>query len=86
MSNQLVVMRLKNMHAKHPQQDDSKVCSKCGTKVGIYPSGQKVLKKNPSFSIICDVCIGPIKRFAEPAPGAIEEAIENRRMKKLLDM
>lgn len=52
----LIVMRLIDMHKLHPHQDNSRRCSKCGWGVGIYPSGQKVLRENPSLPVICNVC------------------------------
>jgi hypothetical protein len=52
----LVAMRLADMHKVHPQQDNSRVCSSCGAPVGVYPSGQGVLKRFPQLKIICNVC------------------------------
>ena len=52
----LVVMRLKDMRAMHPDQDNSHVCSKCNEPVGIYPSGQRSLRNFPEMAIICHVC------------------------------
>lgn len=55
----LVVMRLEDMWRRHPRQDNSRVCSKCGEKVGIYPSGQSALKADPTLAIVCNVCSEP---------------------------
>jgi hypothetical protein len=52
----LVAMRLADMNRMHPRQDDSKACSRCGARVGIYPSGQSALKHNPRMPILCQVC------------------------------
>jgi hypothetical protein len=52
----LIVMRLTNMYKVHPRQDESKVCSKCDERVGIYPSGQAALKANPDIKIVCINC------------------------------
>lgn len=52
----LVVMRLDDMRRQHPDQDNSRFCSECGQKVGIYPSGQKALKAHPEMTVICSVC------------------------------
>ena len=52
----LVAMRLKDMFSVHPRQDNSRFCSKCGERVGLYPSGQNALRNNPSMPIICAVC------------------------------
>lgn len=55
----LVVMRLKDMWNLHPDQDNSRVCSKCGEGVGIYPSGQNALARMPEMAIICAICANP---------------------------
>jgi hypothetical protein len=52
----LVAMRLADMTRHHPGQDDSRVCATCGHVVGIYPSGQWVLRKWPGIRVICSVC------------------------------
>ena len=52
----LVANRLAQMFRVHPQQDNSKVCSECKERVGVYPTGQRALKKNPNITIICSVC------------------------------
>jgi hypothetical protein len=79
---ELVVMRLKDMYTKHPNQDNTHKCSQCGFEVGIYPSGQKVLKENPDAVIICQICIGNLDLTqATPAPGALEEAFGKGRKK-----
>jgi hypothetical protein len=54
----LVVMRLTDMHRVHPEQDNSHVCAKCGEQVGIYPSGQAVLKARANdIRILCSHCV-----------------------------
>lgn len=57
----LVVMRLKDMWKVHPDQDSSRVCSKCGEPVGIYPTGQRSLRNFPEMAIICHVCASGVK-------------------------
>jgi hypothetical protein len=52
----LVCMRLADMHRIHPSQDNSHVCSDCGQRVGLYPSGQKAVRDNPGITIVCHVC------------------------------
>jgi hypothetical protein len=77
--NQLIVMRLADMHTRHPQQDDTKVCSKCGQQVGIYPSGQRALAEDSDLEILCMKCVPANDLGAylnSPAPGAIEEALD----------
>jgi hypothetical protein len=79
---QLVVMRLCDMFNQHPDQDNSRICGTCGFKVGIYPSGQKIIKDNPNIILICQVCSVPMDKFGIPAPGAIEEAVEMRKRRR----
>jgi hypothetical protein len=58
-------MRLSEMTRHHPAQIE-RVCSECGEIVGIYPSGQNVLKHNPNTKIICSKCITvPSSNFNE---------------------
>jgi DNA-directed RNA polymerase subunit RPC12/RpoP len=52
----IVVMRLTEMRYVHPQQDNSRVCAKCGKQVGIYPSGQAMLKAHANMRVICTHC------------------------------
>jgi hypothetical protein len=52
----LVAMRLIDMHKVHPGQTTMD-CALCGEKVGVYPSGQKVLRLTPGLvEVICHVC------------------------------
>ena len=76
--SELIVMRLCDMHRVHPDQDDSKVCSKCGFQVGIYPSGQRILEQKPHMKIICNVCATFSEYPVVLAPGAIEEKKESK--------
>jgi hypothetical protein len=76
MSEILVVMRLADMTRVHPAQDNSRVCSRCGERVGLYPSGQRVLRARPQTQIVCHVCILKDRREGDIgvlAPGALEE-------------
>lgn len=85
MTTSLLVMRLKDMHRVHPRQDDSKVCARCGHRVGIYPSGQQVLKQDPSVEIVCSVCMEQDSRRPDvimPAPGALAEPAQSRNRKE----
>jgi len=77
--NELLVMRLVDMGRIHPKQDNSKVCSKCGHQVGIYPTGQKWLKKYPKTVIICPQCVGPNYdgRAVAPMSEMIQESRES---------
>ena len=74
----LVVMRLANMRRVHPRQNDSRACSRCGERVGIYPSGQHVIAAHPGIEIVCEVCIQRAEVDAAfLAPGAKREASES---------
>jgi ribosomal protein L33 len=57
MSGELLVMRLADMGRIHPQQDNTKFCSNCNERVGIYPTGQAWIKKNPKTKLICSICV-----------------------------
>ena len=78
----LVCMRLKDMQRVHPYQDNSHVCSKCGERVGIYPSGQSALKGNPAMPIICAICVqeGPRgeNRPAAPWSEIVQELCDSK--------
>ena len=54
----LVVMRLTEMARVHPRQIES-VCDDCGERVGIYPSGQRVIMREPGTRVLCNYCIDP---------------------------
>jgi hypothetical protein len=69
----LAVMRLADMTRVHPRQDNSRVCAKCGEQVGIYPSGQDVLRHCRDVRIVCVQCLG----HAFPTPGAEREPFES---------
>ncbi len=70
----LIAMRLADMVFRHPEQDNSRVCSGCGQVVGIFPSGQRVLAANPAAKVVCQVCHDPSAvDLHVTAPGALEE-------------
>jgi hypothetical protein len=81
----LIVMRLAEMHRVHPRQDDSRVCSKCGERVGIFPSGQAVLQRDPTTQIFCHICYvngeapADIETMAPGAEGELSESVPARR-------
>ena len=67
----LVVMRLIDMHKVHPDQTVMD-CALCGEKVGVYPTGQKVLRLTPGpVEVVCHVCaareVDPKHDVAKPA-------------------
>ena len=76
--NVLVVMRLADMHRRHPDQDDTRFCPSCGERVGIYPSGQAALRFDPSLAIQCQICAQKEPaRIQILAPGALEERFQS---------
>ena len=72
----LIVMRLADMHRVHPKQDNSHVCNTCGEKVGVYPSGQQIMRQYPDVRLLCQHCIEPVD-IAILAPGAGNEMFES---------
>jgi hypothetical protein len=75
----LVAMRLIAMRKVHPEQVTMD-CALCGEKVGVYPSGQKVLRLavGPA-EVICHVCAAktydPEQDTDEPA-GSVDEIVQ----------
>ena len=74
---ELLCMRLADMHRVHPEQVVD-VCHLCGELVGVYPSGQQVMREHPDAMLVCQVCREP-GRGAKLAPGAEREPFESRR-------
>src|SRR5262249_42727919 len=70
----LFVMRLSDMHFVHPGQITSH-CSECGEEVGIYPSGQRVMRRHRT-TLICHVCADLTSADAL-APGAEDERFQS---------
>jgi hypothetical protein len=86
-SDELIVMRLKDMWRTRPDQDNSKVCSKCGIQVGIFPSGQAFLKERPDVKIVCFACMSAERNanvIEVPVPGALSEMTDTE-LKELGD-
>lgn len=74
---ELIVMRLADMHVVHPKQITAR-CSRCGHDVGVYPSGQRVMREIPRVKLVCQVCKMP-EPYAKLAPGAREERAQSVR-------
>lgn len=70
----LVVMRLAEMRRVHPRQIES-VCDGCGAKVGIFPSGQRIIAADPRTRVLCSHCSDPATATGL-APGALDEPTE----------
>lgn len=75
----LLCMRLADMHVVHPDQIIT-ICSSCGEEVGVYPSGQKVMREVPRVKVLCQVCRTP-GEGAMLAPGAEHEPMQSVRRK-----
>ena len=72
----LICMRLADMVRVHPDQITSR-CAVCGHEVGIYPSGQLVLKRMPGLRVVCQICMQPAD-VTVLAPGAEAEPLQSR--------
>lgn len=77
MTTELIVMRLADMTRVHPDQITSR-CSKCNEEVGVYPSGQNVMREMDDVVLVCQVCKGKFNLFGTHlAPGAASEPFES---------
>jgi hypothetical protein len=73
----LIVMRLADMKRVHPLQITAQ-CSKCGETVGVYPSGQAIMRDYPGeIELVCQVC-KPSGGIQVPVPGALLEPFQSR--------
>ena len=75
MTDVLIVMRLADMERVHPDQITAR-CSNCNHVVGVYPSGQHVMRQYPNVKLLCQVCKQPGPQAAL-APGAELEPFES---------
>ena len=76
----LVVMRVARMTKAHPETDFTHRCARCREPVGIFPSGQRLLREQPNVEIVCDGCAGnttAIMLAGEALPGVRQEARES---------
>lgn len=73
----LIVMRLADMARVHPDQITGR-CARCNQIVGIYPSGQEVLRQRSDVEIVCEKCQPP-DADVRLAPGAEIEPFESRK-------
>jgi len=54
----LTCMLAEDMYVAHPKTNWDHVCNRCKLPVGVYPSGQKVLKRRDlDVEIICNRCV-----------------------------
>lgn len=78
----LIVMRSADMALVHPQTDFSHQCSQCAAEVGIYPSGQAIIRRfgTKRMRILCSRCVDARQvSIAQPAPGALAEVRQSVR-------
>lgn len=75
----LLAMRLADMHRVHPEQITAR-CARCNHEVGVYPSGQRILRELSDVELVCQVCHEP-GPFAQLAPGAEAEMLQSRERK-----
>lgn len=74
----LIVMRLAEMRRVHPEMDSSHKCGCCGEAVGVYPSGQRILKRHPDATVVCNHCVTADDiRMARMARGALAERAQS---------
>jgi hypothetical protein len=76
---ELVCMRLVDMHRVHPEQITAR-CSQCGHEIGVYPSGQEVMRLHPDAKLFCQVCKAP-GNDTKLAPGAEVEPFQSVKKK-----
>jgi hypothetical protein len=81
-----VTTRLIDMRLVHPQQDNSRVCSKCGERVGLYPSSQRRLRDSPGLRIICFVCAAYEAKPSDEitTAGSVEDIVQEARDSRAL--
>ena len=77
MKRELIVMRLANMERVHPDQITAR-CSGCNAEVGVFPSGQKIMRHFRDVALFCQVCRQP-GSDARLAPGAELEPFQSHR-------
>jgi RNase P subunit RPR2 len=76
----LVVMRVEDMHVRHPDQIETEVCSVCAAPVAVYPSGQSIMREQGRLRVklVCNACVEPFTLLrTKLAPGAREEKAES---------
>jgi hypothetical protein len=61
----------------HPLTDWTHNCHKCGGRVGIYPTGQKILEQFPDITITCNRCRTD-KARSRPLPEPSDEPYHSR--------
>jgi ribosomal protein S27E len=79
----LVCTRLADMTVMHPDQSWD-LCHECGHVVGVYPTGQRVIKEYPKMKVVCSDCANTlIEPGDEVSPaGSVEEITQERNESK----
>ena len=80
---ELVCTRLADMTNMHPQQIET-ICYKCGHMVGIYPTGQRALKKYPNMRVKCINCAMKVMKSDDEvlSAGTPDEVVQEMRESK----
>lgn len=76
---EIVCTRLIDMVRHHPQQDNTKACSRCGSVVGMYPTGQRALAEHPEAVLVCLQCAveePDVEGTIDIAAGSFEEFVQ----------
>lgn len=77
-------MRLGDMWKHHPRQNNDYICSQCKERVGIYPTGMRQIKFDPSIIIKCIYCIDMKNLVSDdvaihPAAFDVDELVEEMK-------
>lgn len=81
---QLGCTRLADMTMMHPDQVEME-CHNCHHKIGVYPSGQRALKRWPKMKPICINCVMLDRSLVQefrPAAVSIDELLQETRESK----
>jgi hypothetical protein len=79
MTDYLITMRLMDMRRMHPSQDNTRVCSHCREPVGLYPTGQRALLRDPQLRIMCSRCWKPNGTAEHRPAGSFDEIMQEIR-------
>ena len=79
----LVCTRLQDMTQMHPNQIEAECCN-CHHKVGVYPTGQRAMKKWPKMGVWCVNCASLDRRLIDQykAAGSLTEILQEMRESK----
>lgn len=77
----LVCMRISDMVVMHPKQI-TRECHQCHQPVGVYPTGQRIMRLHPRIKLICTVCaaLTPQQLIEEAFPAGSMEEIRQEKL------